>query len=165
MKTNLAENVAEVNARIYNGSSNEEYSFEEDLSHALQQEYGLTEKGSMKCLYFAKLYGDLSNKMGFTENAEFLANIVAIKPVEQPYVLGIQCYSGYYTKRFKHLQQVQMEFSKHKIMPYYEDGSNYGVYYYKENKNGTKELLDYVKLDAWFNLDGLFSAESINNLK
>lgn len=166
MEISLANDVAEVNARVYSGHYTGAYElFEKDLNHAIKKEYGLKDKDTKRQFHLAEQIAGLEGLISITEQAESLAGLLTIKDIVNPYILGIQCYSGYYKMCFKHLEQVQKAFDKYKGEAFYEDGSNYGVYYYKRNKDGSKELLDYEKLDIWFNLDGLFDAKVINDLK
>lgn len=166
MKITLADTVAEVNTRVYSDYYiDADELFEKDLIQAIKKEYGLNDTDANRQFQLAEQIWSLDGKISVTEQAESLAELFSIKHIEKPYILGIQCYSGYYKLVFKHLEQVQKAFSKYKEEAYYEDGANYGVYYYKVNKDGSKELLDYEKLDVWFNLDGLFDAKVINDLK
>lgn len=66
--------------------------------------------------------------------------------LEKPYVANVSAYSGHYSMQYKTETQARKKLSEYASKQYFKNGLNYGVYLYKWNEDGTKELLVVIPM-------------------
>lgn len=70
--------------------------------------------------------------------------------LEKPYVAVVQSYSGGGRMAFKTLEQAEKKLEEYRGKTYFKNGLNYGVFLYKHNEDGTKEMIKEIKLQPGY---------------
>ena len=78
------------------------------------------------------------------ELAEIDRKLTVIANLEKPYVANVSAYSGQYSMQFKTEAQARKKLKEYEGKKYFKNGLNYGVYLYKWNEDGTKDLLESI---------------------
>ncbi|PLS19476.1 hypothetical protein CVD28_03405 [Bacillus sp. M6-12] len=73
-------------------------------------------------------------------------NLWLLNNLEKPFVANVSAYSGHYSSQFKTEQQARKKLKEYASKKYFKNGLNHGVYLYKWNEDGTKELLEVIPL-------------------
>jgi phosphoglycerol transferase MdoB-like AlkP superfamily enzyme len=80
------------------------------------------------------------------EMEEINKQLRIIENLEKPFVANVSAYSGHYSSQFKTEQQARKKLKEYASKTYFKNGLNHGVYLYKWNEDGTKELLEVIPL-------------------
>ncbi|WP_099301960.1 hypothetical protein [Bacillus sp. Marseille-P3800] len=74
------------------------------------------------------------------------AKLVLLKNMEKPYVANVSAYSGRYSMQYKTEDMARKKLNEYAKKEYFKNGLNYGVYLFKWNEDGSKELLESIPL-------------------
>ncbi|MCY7948034.1 hypothetical protein P8891_06175 [Bacillus atrophaeus] len=78
-----------------------------------------------------------------------------IENMEKPYVANVSAYSGHYSMQFKTEEKARKKLKEYESKSYFKNGLNYGVYLYKWNEDGTRDLLESIPVGhSWFKPHG-----------
>mgnify|MGYP003499827159 CR=1 FL=1 len=80
------------------------------------------------------------------ELAEIENQLLFLKNMEKPYVACINSHHGNFSAQFKKEEQARKKLAEYKNKKYYKNGLNYGVYLFKWNEDGTKEIIEVIPL-------------------